>query len=138
MAGKRKPKPEITAKCYLCNFFFHSPLIKNDQVHNPRLCVKTELEIHSFSPVCGEFQLAPFFHCDRTNHQIPPALCHRRWQNKHESCNSKCLQRKELLVVSQPAVGILKIRAGVIQDRESPEPGNPVPIVLKKRCSITI
>lgn len=136
MGGKRKPKPIITAKCYLCEFFHHSPPLRNDLVQNPRQCFRTGKEIHSFDLICEEFQLSQFFHCDRTNHRIPPALCHRRWKDKEATCNSKCIQRKELLVVSQPEGSGLKIRAGAANREQEIIP--PATITLKKRCHLTL
>ena len=57
MGRKKKAVPEVTAKCYLCEHFFHSPLNKNNQVHNPRQCVETNQEIHSIDPVCESFKM---------------------------------------------------------------------------------
>ena len=138
--AKRKPKPEITAKCYLCDFFYHSPLVKDGQIHNPRQCVRTGTEIHSIDPICESFAIAPYFFCDRSSHQISPAMCHKRWSTKFESCNSKCHQRGELLKVSEPPpVSILKTRAGasatviILPPEEIQEP-----ITLKTRCHVTL
>ncbi len=144
MGRKRKGKPPVVATCHLCEHFFHSKLLKNDQVHNPRLCISENHEILSTDPICENFVLATYFYCDRTNHQITIQNCHQRKSRSMEECR-KCKQYDQVLV-AEATVGVssvpvrtgpLKIRTVRNIDEESAveEPQKPR---LKKRAEVTI
>lgn len=129
--AKRKALEQVTAKCSLCDHFFHSNLTKNGQIHNPRQCRAENREIHSIDPVCENFELAPYFYCDNSGHQINIPMCHNRVARKMEECR-KCRQRAEVLVAEAlsgaivpqtQAQRVLKVRANItIEDDEPDEP----------------
>lgn len=144
MGRKRKEKPPVVATCHLCQHFFHSRLIKNDQVHNPRLCIAENREILSTDPICETFVLAKYFYCDRTNHQITIRTCHQRKTREMDECR-KCKQYEQVLV-AEATVGVvtpvptktssLKIRA--IRDIDDEVEERKPQQRLKKRVEVTI
>ena len=104
--------------------------------------------MHSVDPACESFRLAPYFYCDKTNHQISVQMCHARVARKFEECR-KCKQRGEVLVAEalggavvpqQPQVQRrLKLRAGgtLAPPRPAAIPEEPRR-VLKRRIAITL
>lgn len=146
MGGKRKAKPPVVATCHLCAQWFHSTLLKNDQVHNPRKCQIENREILSTDPICENFELAKYFYCDRTDHQVTIQMCHARQNREMDECR-RCKQREQL-AVAEALVGVvhpvsnrgpLKVRtvSGMEDEIDKPIEGSPRPI-LKKRANVTI
>lgn len=146
MGRKRKEKPPIVATCHLCESFFHSKLLKNDQVHNPRLCSTENREMLSTDPICEHFIPAKYFYCDRTTHQVSFPMCHQRKQRGMEECR-KCKQFEQVLVAEATA-GIpiptpvtkptpLKIRA-IREIDEEQAPPEKQKVTLKKRVMVTL
>lgn len=136
----------MVVTCQLCQCFFHSRLLKNDQVYNPRLCVLEQREIHSTDEKCEHFTLTEYFHCDKTSHRLTPGTCHQRKTREMDECR-KCKQFEELLA-AEALVGAvipeapkpaspLKIRAISPPIVEEEEPIRKK-VILKKRTHKTI
>lgn len=145
MGRTKKVKPVVVATCHLCRHFFHSTLLRNDQVHNPRLCVAENREILSVDPVCDSFHMADYFFCDKTNHQITFQMCNQRNIRRMDECRA-CKQRAQVIIAEAISAGedpppvsdsrpALKIRAVVPEHEEYIPETKPI---FKKRASVTL
>jgi len=134
MGRKRKVKLPVVNTCQLCHYLFRSRLLKNDQVHNPRCCACNGKEILSTDPICDDFKLAAYFHCDKTSHQITFPMCDHRVEMRMEGCGKRCKQREEVAEAEARfgAPAVPRERESLLKVRVQQKPR------LKKRVEVTI